>query len=64
MCIYIQAAVMKKIDATPWRGASAWISIYQPKLTNKEQFSMAFIWLNTEYEGERTSAHFGWAVRI
>ena len=55
---------MKKIDATPWRGASAWISIYQPKLTNKEQFSMAFIWLNTEYEGERTSAHFGWAVRI
>ncbi|KAL9813430.1 putative neprosin [Arabidopsis thaliana] len=56
------AAVMKKIDATPWRGASAWISIYQPKVTNKEQFSMAFIWLNTEYEGERTSAHFGWAV--
>jgi len=62
--IYIQAAVMKKIDATPWRGASAWFSIYQPKLTNKDQFSMSFMWLNTEYNGERTNAQFGWAVRI
>ncbi|KAG7532435.1 Neprosin activation peptide [Arabidopsis thaliana x Arabidopsis arenosa] len=56
------AAIMKKIDAIPWRGASAWISIYQPKLRNKEQFSMALIWLNTENQGERTSAQFGWAV--
>lgn len=62
--LYIQAAIMKKIDAIPWRGASAWISIYQPKLRNKEQFSMALIWLNTENQGERTSAQFGWAVRI
>ncbi|KAG7611904.1 Neprosin [Arabidopsis suecica] len=56
------AAVMKKTDATPWRGASAWFSIYQPKLTNKDQFSMSFMWLNTEYNGERTNAQFGWAV--
>ncbi|XP_023641597.1 uncharacterized protein LOC17875816 [Capsella rubella] len=57
------AAIVRKHDPSPSRGASAWVSIYEPKVT-KDQFSMTIIELHTNYgdEGERTSAQIGWAV--
>ncbi|CAH2046158.1 unnamed protein product, partial [Thlaspi arvense] len=55
------AALIQKTDATPWRGASAWVGVYQPKVT-KDQFSMTLIWLSSEYNGERNTIQIGWGV--
>ncbi|VVB08189.1 unnamed protein product [Arabis nemorensis] len=54
-------AGIRKIEAIPWRGASAWISVYQPKV-HKGQFSMALIGLKTENNCKLNTIQFGWAV--
>ncbi|CAN8245814.1 unnamed protein product [Cochlearia groenlandica] len=55
------AALIQKRENEPWRGASAWISVYQPKVT-KDQFSMVLILLDKVYNGERNSIQLGWGV--
>ncbi|ESQ44625.1 hypothetical protein EUTSA_v10003320mg, partial [Eutrema salsugineum] len=55
------AALIHKTEGNSWRGASAWISVYQPKVT-KDQLSMALIWINSEYDGIRNTIQLGWGV--
>ncbi|KFK36746.1 hypothetical protein AALP_AA4G164500 [Arabis alpina] len=56
------AALIKKIEGIPWwRGASAWVGIYQPKVT-KDQLSMVMLWLENQYNSHLNTIKFGWAV--
>ncbi|VVB08191.1 unnamed protein product [Arabis nemorensis] len=55
------AAFIHKTEAIPWRGASAWVGVYEPKVT-KDQASLVLLWLENGHNGELNTIQFGWAV--
>ncbi|VVB11824.1 unnamed protein product [Arabis nemorensis] len=54
------AAFIYKTEPVPWRGASAWVSVYQPKVT-KDQASLVLLWLENGHNRQLNTIQFGLA---